>query len=103
MATLTWDNIGTRSYEHGLDKGVLYLPDGSGVAWSGLTSVIEHFNETVVPVHFEGRKVNDLVSLGSFAATMKAVTYPDEFSDLEGIGSIRRGVKVGEQKHQAFG
>src|SRR5699024_2977998 len=46
MPKLTWDQVGERLYETGVDRGVLY-PQGSsgtygtGVAWNGLVSVTE--------------------------------------------------------------
>lgn len=103
MPVLVWDKVGDRVYETGLDRGVLYLPDGSAVPWNGLTSIIESFNKETTPVYFDGMKINDLVSLGDFSATMKAVTYPDEFIELEGIAPIRKGLFVGDQSPQVFG
>ena len=46
MTALTWDQVGDRRYETGVDKGVLYLADPSGQytegeAWNGLTAVNE--------------------------------------------------------------
>ena len=45
MAVLTWDQVGERFYETGVDHGVLYIPTAgvydSGVAWNGLISVTE--------------------------------------------------------------
>ena len=46
MAVLTWDQVGERLYETGVDRGVLYLPNSTGVyatgyAWNGLTTVTE--------------------------------------------------------------
>ena len=46
MTQLTWDQVGERLYETGVDHGVLYLPDDTGeyaegVAWNGLTTVTE--------------------------------------------------------------
>ena len=46
MPKLVWDQIGDRFYETGVDKGVLYVPNESGVyttgvAWNGLTAVTE--------------------------------------------------------------
>ena len=43
---LTWDAIGTRTYETGVQQGVLYVQgtggtSPNGVAWNGLTSVSE--------------------------------------------------------------
>ena len=46
MPALVWDQVGERLYETGVDHGVLYIPDATGVyangvAWNGLTSVSE--------------------------------------------------------------
>ena len=43
---LKWDDTGTRIYETGTDRGVLYPIDANGayplgVAWNGLTGVTE--------------------------------------------------------------
>lgn len=103
MAEIVWDQVGDRIYESGLDRGVLYPPDGSAVPWNGLTSINESSNKETTPVYFDGMKINDLVVLGDFAATMKAITYPDEFLELEGLGSPRPGVFVGDQKPKIFG
>ncbi len=103
MPAIVWDKIGDRVYETGLDKGVLYLPDGSAVPWNGLTSIIEQFDKKSSPVYYDGMKISDLVVLGDFEASMKAVTYPDEFVELEGLASLRKGVFVGDQRPQMFG
>lgn len=103
MAELVWDKIGDRTYESGLDRGVLYLPDGTAVPWNGLTSVVEDFKIESVPVYYDGMKINDLVTLGEFAATLKAITYPDEFIELEGVSDLRHGLFVGDQRPQLFG
>ncbi len=103
MPGIVWDKVGDRVYETGLDKGVLYLPDGSAVPWNGLTSIIEQFDKESSPVYYDGMKINDLVVLGDFAASMKAVTYPDEFLELEGLASLRKGLFIGDQRPQTFG
>ncbi len=100
---LVWDHPRERVYETGLDHGVLYLPDGSAVPWNGLTSVIEQFNRESSPVYYDGMKISDLVVLGDFSASMKAVTYPDEFIEIEGLASLRRGMFFGDQRPQTFG
>jgi hypothetical protein len=101
--SLIWDAPADRVYETGLDRGVLYLPNGTAVPWNGLTSVIESFNVEVSPVYFDGMKISDLVTLGDFEATMKAVTYPDEFAELEGVAPVRTGLFYGDQPPQMFG
>lgn len=103
MAVLVWDAPGEKVYESGLDKGVLYLSDGSAVPWNGLTSVIEHFDKESQPVYYDGMKINDLIILGDFSATMKAVTYPEEFLEIEGVYPVKSGVFYGDQRPLSFG
>lgn len=91
MTAVKWDEAGSRVFENGLDRGVLYLPSGDVVPWNGLTNIIEKFNKQINSVYFDGAKINDLVALGDFSATLKAVTYPDEFLDLEGVENVRQG------------
>lgn len=102
MPELIWDRVGDRVYETGLDKGVLYLPDGSAVPWNGLTSIVESTDASVTPVYYDGRKISDLVTPGDFSGSMKAVTYPDEFVELEGLASPRRGLFYAQQKPTPF-
>jgi hypothetical protein len=103
MSAITWDQVGSRVFENGVDRGVLYLPDGSGVAWNGLTTVVEKFGSEVESVFFDGSKINDLVKLGTFSASMKAITYPDEFLDLEGLVEFKRGAYLADQRIKTFG
>lgn len=103
MATLTWDDVGERVYETGLDRGVLYLADGSAVSWNGLTSIIENYHVETSPVYYDGMKITDLVSFGDFSATMKALTYPDEFIEIEGYSYMKRGILLGQQAPKTFG
>lgn len=104
MTGLVWDQVGDRTFESGVDRGVLYLPDGSAVAWNGLLSVTEKFNNDRSPVYYDGFKVNESVSLSDFDAVLKALTYPDEFLELEGIktGFGEHGVYLGQQKPKSF-
>ena len=103
MPVLVWDKIGEKTFETGLDKGVLYLPDGSAVVWNGLTAVTEHLSSSTENVYYDGQKINEFVSLGEFTASLKALTYPDEFFILEGSASLKNGIYAGEQKPQRFG
>lgn len=104
MVALVWDNVGERVYETGIRKGVLYRGDGSnGVAWNGLTSVEESTGNEVEPVYFDGTKVNDVVTLGDYSATLKALTYPDEFMFYEGTLEDVPGFLVTSQPTQRFG
>jgi hypothetical protein len=102
MSILVWDKVGDRTYETGLDRGVLYLQNGSAVPWNGLTSVVEKFDKESSPIYYDGLKISDHVSLGDFSATLNAITYPEEFLDIEGYGFLRQGMYVGNQSPKTF-
>lgn len=102
MSILAWDNVGEKQYETGIDKGVLYLADGSAVPWNGLVSVVEHIDRTTTPIYYDGRKVSDITEAGSFSASMKAVTYPDEFIEFEGSLMLMPGVYIADQEAKRF-
>lgn len=103
MSVLIWDNIGSRRFETGLDRGVLYLSDGSGVAWSGLVSVSEKTSTTTEALYFDGRKFNDVVGIGDYSAELSAFTYPNEFSEIAGIVEAGRGISFYDQRLSRFG
>lgn len=104
MAKLVWDTVGERTYEAGLDRGVLYLADGSGVAWNGLRTVNEELsaNETTA-FYFDGIKHIDAVSSGEYSATLTAFTYPDQFLDYAGYSQVETGLFAGNQGAKQFG
>lgn len=102
MARLQWDRVGTRTFESGLDRGVIYLPDGRVAPWSGLTELDEKPERNANPVYWDGRKISDGVTVGDFAASLSAVTYPDVVEELEGSHQLRRGVRLRDQPPKPF-
>lgn len=88
MSKLVWDQQSDRRFEAGLDRGVLYLQDGHGVAWNGLISVVERNAREITPIYFDGIKVNEYVASNELSATLKAYTYPDEFSIFDGVEEL---------------
>lgn len=102
MAELTWDEVGTRRFEGGVDRGVLYLQDGSAIPWSGLTSVSEKPQKKAESIYYDGAKIYDVWTLGDYSAVVKAITYPDELMDLEGLEIINHGVFVADQQPKRF-
>lgn len=102
MATLEWDKVGDRVYQTGVDHGVLYLPDGSGVPWNGLLSVTESFNREVKTFYLEGIKFLESHVLGEYSAELRAFTYPDEFDEINGI-VLDDGILYHDQNPLRFG
>jgi hypothetical protein len=108
-APLVWDNVGERYYETGVDKGVLYLPNnsgvyGTGVAWNGLVSVTESPSGAEATAQYaDNIKYLNLVSAEEFGGTIEAFTYPDEFALCDGTATPQAGVYVGQQSRKTFG
>jgi hypothetical protein len=111
MATqrLTWDDAGKRLYETGVKQGVLYPQDDDGaypkgVAWNGLTAVTESpEGAEPTPLYADDIKYLNLLSTEEFKATVEAYTYPDEFAECDGSGSLVEGVTIGQQDRKTFG
>lgn len=86
MAQLNWNSVGTRRFEVGIDRGVLYIPsDNIAVPWNGLTAVEEASDTTVEPLYFDGLKYYDYSSRGDYRGVLKAYTYPEEFELFDGV------------------
>ena len=103
MTTIQWDSVGTRIYEAGVDHGVLYVEGEDGVAWNGLVSIEENTTTSLSDVHFDGKKINTIVTLGDFSGVLRAFTYPEEFMECEGIYEDDNGVYLTEQPLKRFG
>lgn len=102
MSNIVWDQPEDRIYETGLDRGVLFFPDGGGVAWNGLTSVDEINSSTAEAVYFDGVKMSDIVVVGDFSAVLKAFTYPEEFLEFEGFVEEQTGLYIADQGPSTF-
>lgn len=106
---LTWDKVGERRYETGVNKGVLYIPDNNGVyttgvAWNGLTTVTESpSGAEATPLYADNIKYLNLISAEEFGATLEAYMCPDEFYQFDGVAEPSAGVYVGQQSRRAFG
>lgn len=109
MSVLTWDGVGERLYETGVDHGVLYVPDNAGAyvegfAWNGLTAVTEKPSGAEPNAQFaDNIKYLNLFSAEEFAATLEAFTYPDEFAQFDGLSVPSPGITIGQQARGAFG
>lgn len=116
MSRITWDAVGERFYETGVDHCVLYSQatttaghayDG-GVAWNGITGITETPSGAEAnAIYADNIKYLNLMSAEEFGATIEAYTYPDEFAICDGsavIDSAAAGaVRIGQQTRKPFG
>lgn len=104
MTKLQWDQLGKKLFETGVDRGVLYPKSGPGVSWNGLISVEEApTGGESNSLYFDGVKYFNESLLEEFEATITAYTYPEEFANIQGLGSTTRGLYYGEQAKTYFG
>lgn len=110
MSKVVWDATGEKTYETGVDHGVLYPYNAEsskytpGVAWNGLTAITESPS---------GAEPNDLFadnikyltmrSAEDFGYTIEAYTYPDAFMECDGSANILKGISIGQQSRKSFG
>lgn len=106
---LLWDQVGDRTFETGVDQGVLYVQEpggayGDGVAWNGLTAVTESPSGAESnPQYADNVKYLNLTSAEEFGGTIEAFTYPEEFGVCDGTASPEMGISIGQQGRRAFG
>ena len=104
MTALTWDQVGAREYETGVDHGVLYPSGDPGVAWNGLVTVTESpQGAEATPTYADNIKYLNLISVETFEGTIEAYTYPDEFGECDGSVALSAGVRIAQQTRKAFG
>lgn len=109
MAKLVWDETGTRTFETGVDHGVVYPVAtggtyGKGIAWNGLTSIAESpSGAEPTNLYADNIKYLTLLSAEDFGGTINAYTYPVEFELCDGTAEVGKGVVIAQQPRKMFG
>ncbi len=104
MTVLEWDKTGERIFEIGVDRGVLYIDDRAGIAWTGLISVSDTPSGGEVSSYYmDGVRYLNVAASEEFGATIEAFTYPEEFDQCDGTASIQNGLLGTQQPKKHFG
>lgn len=108
MSQILWDQSGEKTYETGIDHGVLYqIVNGeyvNGVAWNGLTTVTETPDGAEEqPQYADNIKYLSLFSAETLGVTIEAFTYPDEFEQNDGSAEPVAGLAITAQQRKPFG
>lgn len=84
----------------GLDRGVLYLADGTGVPWNGLTGATEKPGQVEsTRLYYDGVQFGVAQGDDEFSLSVEAWAHPLEFNDYEGyVDDIYT-----RQPHKPFG
>lgn len=109
MSKLVWDADTKRTYETGVDHGILFVRDDegkypSGVAWNGLTGFTESpSGAEATDLYADNIKYLTMRSAETLGGTLTAYTYPPEFAVCDGSVEIAPGVMIGQQARRSFG
>lgn len=105
---LSWDQVGERFYETGVDRGVVYPQVAgeypAGAAWNGLSNVtLSPSGAEPTPLYANNHKYLNLLSVEELGGSIEAYTYPDEFAECNGAKELVKGVKIKQQTRKPFG
>jgi hypothetical protein len=108
-APLVWDQVGSRLYETGTSKGVLFVQGSTGtynegVAWNGLVAVKQSNDGAAeTPLYADNIKYVSMFSAENLKGSIDAFTYPEEFETCDGSANPHPGLSVGQQNRSPFG
>ena len=109
MPKLEWDKTGERTFEAGVEKGILFKLDDAGayptgVAWNGLKNFTEKpIGAEPTKVYADNMVYLTMLSTEEYEASLEAVYYPKEFESCDGLVDLSAGVAIGQQSRDTFG
>lgn len=109
MAVLTWDDIGTKEYEVGVSKGVLFTYNSTtskwdGEAWQGLTNVTESPDGgDAEDFYADNILYASIRGIENLNGSIECYMYPDTFEECIGHKELIPGVRIGQQARKVFG
>ena len=105
MSRLVWDQEVNTYFEVGVDKVVLYMRDGSAIAWNGVTSINEKpQTDGSVSFYLDGVKHVNRIRLDEFSLTVQAFSYPSELDEPKNVMGFtyRTQLNGGWQTHIVY-
>ena len=106
---IKWHERGSKRFETGVSKVVLYPLSSSGeyspgVAWNGITTITKAKSGAETNKHYADNVVfAALQSAEEVSLTIEAFTYPDEFAQCDGSAELIPGVAFEQQARKPFG
>lgn len=104
MTRISWSGVGDRTFEAGIDRGVLYVDGDVGVPWIGLVAINHgQAGGAAKPRYQDGIKISNRTAPEEFEATIEAITYPLEFERCDGTYLGENGLRLTQQRRKPFG
>lgn len=95
MTKLKWNDVGSRFFETGVDRGVFYPQNSVGVPWGGLINVQESpSSNDPSALYIDGTNLHGKSSPSDFNLSVEAFTYPEELDNRQAFGLCYR-TKIG--------
>ena len=103
MGAIAWDDVGSRHYETGVDRVVIYVQNEAS-SWNGITAINESPSGAEPSKIYADNIVYGVVmSPEENAVTIEGFTYPDCFKPCIGEKELAKGAYVKQQSHVSFG
>jgi hypothetical protein len=103
MTRIAWSQPGTRLFEAGVDRAVLYIGDAAGIPWTGLISVNDsRAGGEPKPRFLDGIQISNHAGPERFEGSIEAYTFPPEFQVCDGSVSYQNGLRARKQRRRAF-
>ena len=103
MGKIVWDNDGSRYYETGVDRVVIYVQNEAN-AWNGVTAINESpSGAEPSKIYADNIMYGVAMSPEEDAFTVEAYAYPDLFNKCIGRKELGTGAYLGQQQHVPFG
>lgn len=104
MTRVVWDAQGERLYHTGIDRGMIYLEDGTVCPWTGLVSVTEAPNGgDATATYIDGQKILNIAGGENYEATIESYSLPFNASSCAGWGILQYGLFASNQPKMSFG
>ena len=103
MGAIAWDDVGSRYYETGVDRVVIYVQNEAS-SWNGITAINESpSGAEPSKVYADNIVYGVVMSPEETAVTIEGFNYPDCFKPCIGEIELAKGAFVNQQPHISFG
>jgi hypothetical protein len=105
---MTWDGVGERKFETGVDHVALFVQNangtyGNGVPWNGVTSInVNHTGGEPNDLWADNIKYATMLSAEECEGSIECYDYPEEFYACDGCEDVS-GAIIDLQSRSAFG
>lgn len=102
MSRIDWGVPGTRLFEIGVDRGVVYHGEYPGEPWSGISSIDEDSKTDIKSTYLDGLKVFQIATVPEYNAKITSYSEPAILRRCVGDLTLSSGLTLTNQKIKSF-